>query len=113
MLHLPDVTQLVADEVVVVDELWRPQEDQVPHRVAVESAKPWKPEEPAWGQDRDPVELDGPSVERQRIEPRLRAAERGSFLRSRHTRSGLCATTRTSAIFRRPIFRATPAIRSS
>ena len=46
VLHLPDVAQLVADEVVAVACGRAAEQDRVPGRVAVEAAKPRQAEEP-------------------------------------------------------------------
>ena len=75
MLHLPDVAELVADQVLVGDQLGRSEQDQVPHRVTVEAAKPRESEQPRCDHHAHVLEADGARVERERVEPRLGASD--------------------------------------
>jgi hypothetical protein len=49
----------------------------IPHRVAVEAAKPGQTEEPAQTPDPHVVDRDPPLVEPERIETRLGPSQRG------------------------------------
>ena len=57
VLHLPDVAELVREQVVVVGR--RAQENRVPGRVAVEAAKPRQPEEHRHDEDSHPLDPTG------------------------------------------------------
>ena len=89
VLHLPHVTELMADQLIVLGQLRRAQQDQVPHRVAVEAAKPRQSEQPADNDDPDVIEPDRTLVQREWIQTRLGADQRGTIVRSRvSTRAG-------------------------
>jgi hypothetical protein len=75
VLHLPDVAQLVRDEVFVVGMRARAQEDQEVRRVAVEAPQPRQPEQPWRNHETHAREPDGPRVELEPVEPRLGADE--------------------------------------
>jgi hypothetical protein len=69
VLHLPDVAELVADE-VVRGAVGRPaQQDRVPGRVAVEAAKPGKSEQPRRRPYAHMVDSHGTQVEVETVEP--------------------------------------------
>jgi hypothetical protein len=76
MLHLPYVTELVGDQLVVCDEVGRAEEDRPVGGVAVEAAKPREPEEPRDDEDAHALQRDRARVEVERVEARLRAGER-------------------------------------
>ena len=85
MLHLPDVAQLVCDEVVLlVADQRPPEEDRQVGRVAVEAPKPREPEEERRDDDAD-TRRSGPGADRGRAcraspsRARARPASRASF----------------------------------
>jgi hypothetical protein len=79
MLELPDVAELVRDQVVVEDRVL--QEDQVPRGVAAEAAEPGHAEDPGHDEDPDPAQVDRARVEAEPIEARLRSPERVALAR--------------------------------
>ena len=86
VLHLPDMAELVGDQVAVREKGVRAQKDRPVDRVAVEPANPWKPEEPRDDPDPDTPERHRPRVEVEPVEPELRAFERVT-LRLLHERT--------------------------
>jgi len=84
VLHLPDVAQLVAKQFSVCTQLGRTQQDQIPHRVGVEAAKPRQEEKPADGPDPDPFDLDWALVECERVETCLGSPEQSMRLGLSH-----------------------------
>ena len=75
MLALPDVAELVGDE--IVGGVVVPQEDRPPERVAPVPTKPGEAEEPRGDDDPHAVDLDGLRVPAERVETGLGALERG------------------------------------
>ena len=75
MLHLPDVAELVRDEIVAGSLERLSQHDRVPGGVAVEAVEPGEPEEP--GPDEDAYALDPhrARVEVEQVEAGLRPLE--------------------------------------
>src|SRR5437667_10610701 len=76
MLHLPDVAQLVADEVVAGPLGRLAKQDRLPGRVAVEATEPGQAEEKRNDEDADAVDPHRSRVEIESVEPALRARER-------------------------------------
>ena len=76
VLHLPDVTELVGDEVVAAVMRLPAQQDDEMRRVAVETPQPWEPERRF--RDDEPHALDayGPRVPVERVEACLRRHQR-------------------------------------
>jgi hypothetical protein len=66
MLHLPDVAELVGDEIVTCPTDRLPQRDQVPGGVAVEAPEPRQGEEEGPDDDANTVDSDRSRIE---IEP--------------------------------------------
>ena len=95
VLHLPHVAQLVANQVAVVRQPRRAKQDQVPHRVPVEPAKPRQTKQPARDHDPDPVDPDWTVVEPERIKACLGSSQRRSGLRAIHAHI-MIATSETS-----------------
>jgi hypothetical protein len=88
VLHLPDVAELVRDEVVGRAAPDRPPEqDRPPERVALVAAELRQPEEPRRDEDPHALDLHGTRVEVEAVEPRFRALERRPRLEA-HARSG-------------------------
>ena len=79
MLGLPDVAQLVADEVVGGLGEGPAQEDERPGLVAVEAAEPRQGEEARRVEDADAPDVDGLGVEREAVEARLGPHDRGAL----------------------------------
>ena len=75
VLHLPDVAELVADEVVPCARGQLAQEDRAPGGVAVEAAQPREREGARDDQDAHARDRDRPGVQREPIEPCLGALE--------------------------------------
>ena len=73
MLHLPDVAELVADEILVV--WWVPEEDRARHRVAVVEPKPRQSEEPRRDDDPNSTRAYRARVNREPIQARAGARE--------------------------------------
>jgi hypothetical protein len=73
VLHLPDVAELVRDE--VVRDIGAAQEDHEVRREAVESAPGREPEEPRRDDDPDPPDADGAGPPVEPVEARFRADE--------------------------------------
>src|SRR5689334_2064295 len=71
MLHLPDVAELVRDQIVAG--LGPAHEDDEVRRVAVEAAEPRQPEEQRRDDDPYAGDTHGAGIEVERVEPRLRA----------------------------------------
>jgi hypothetical protein len=71
MLHLPDVAQLVHDE--VVGRVGLAHEDRLVERVPVEATKPRQPEEPRDVEQPHVPDADRSRVQVEPVEPRLRA----------------------------------------
>jgi hypothetical protein len=77
VLLLPDVAELVRDQVVGGARPWRAaEEDGALERVAVVASELRQPEEPRGDQKPDPVDPDRTRVVVEPIESRLRAVER-------------------------------------
>src|SRR5581483_6346579 len=98
VLHLPDVAELVAEEVVGRLLERRPQEDRVPGGVAVEPAKPRQPEERRPHVHADAVDPDRRGIERQPVEPRLRPFEGPPGAVVAHVPAILAAAGRVAAL---------------
>ena len=73
MLHLPDVTQLMRDE--VDRRVATAQENDSVHREAVEAGEPRQPEGERHGQDADTLDAHGPRPPVEPVEPRLRSQQ--------------------------------------
>jgi predicted DNA-binding protein (UPF0251 family) len=73
VLHLPDVAQLVRDE--VVGRVGAAKEDRPDERVAVIAAQAGEAEEPRGVDDANALDPDGPRVVVEAVEPRLGADE--------------------------------------
>src|SRR5690349_21301004 len=71
------MAELVADEVLIVDQPGCADKDQTPHRVAVEAAKPRQPKQPRRADDPDVIQAHRPVVKLERIQARLGPDERG------------------------------------
>jgi len=69
MLHLPDVAELVGDE--IVGDVVGAEEDHAVERVSVEAAKPRQAEEPASGGEPDSVDAHRCRPPVEPVEPRL------------------------------------------
>jgi hypothetical protein len=82
VLVLPDVAQLVDDEVVGRLGERSLEQDQRPHLVAVEAAEPRQPEQPRDVQDPDVADPDRLGVEVEAVEPRLGALDLLDLLRA-------------------------------
>lgn len=80
MLHLPDMAELMRHEVIGREEFARTQEDRPVRRVTVEAAEPRQPEEPRGDEDPHAAKRNGPRVQIEPVEPRLRARERVTLL---------------------------------
>jgi hypothetical protein len=78
VLHLPDVAELVRDEVLVREEAVVPQQNRPPRRVAVETMKPGEPEEPRHDEDADMLDSDRFRIQVEAVEPSLGPLERGA-----------------------------------
>src|SRR5437660_880490 len=76
VLHLPDVTELVRDELDVGEQRPRPQQNRPVGRVALKAAEPRQPEEPRHDPDPNAAQRDRLRVERAPVEPLLRTRER-------------------------------------
>ena len=77
MLALPDVAELVGEQVVRRAAIRRPpEEDRPPERVAVVAEEPRQPEEERRDDDPYAVGANGRLVQVERVEARLRARER-------------------------------------
>src|ERR671919_2168602 len=74
VLHLPDVAQLVRDEVVGCPRVL--EQDRSPERVAGVAAEAGDPEEPRRHKDANALEPDGPRVVLEPVEPGLRSGQR-------------------------------------
>ena len=74
MLPLPDVAELVRDE--VVGDVRVTEEDRPPERVAREAPEPRNPEEPGRDDDAHSSDRDRGGVVVERVEPGLRVLER-------------------------------------
>jgi hypothetical protein len=81
VLHLPDVAQLVADEVVARELRRLAEQDRVPRGVAVEAPEPREAEECRPHEDADMLDLHRQWVKRQPIETGFRPFECTSGLR--------------------------------
>ena len=82
MLHLPDMAELVGDEVAVAEEGVRAEQDRPVDGIAVEAAEPRQPEEPGNDPDPDAAERDRTRVELETVEPLLCAVERSTLRRA-------------------------------
>src|SRR5579864_1889643 len=81
VLHLPDVAELVRDELLVGEQPAGAEQDRLPRGVAVEAPEPREPEEPRDDPDPDAAERHRLRIERQAVEPLLRPRERLTLLR--------------------------------
>jgi len=72
-LPLPDVAELVGDEIVA--DVAVAEQDRPPERIPGEPPKERKPEEPRCDDDTDAVDRDRPRVVVEAVEPGLRALE--------------------------------------
>jgi hypothetical protein len=75
VLHLPDVAELVCDEVVARPLERLPEHDRVPGGVTVEAVEPGEPEEPGPDEDANPVDPHPGWVEVELVEAGLRPLE--------------------------------------
>src|SRR3954470_16624279 len=76
VLHLPDVAELVREQVVVAGLEPAAEQDRPVRAVAVEAAEPRQPEEPRDDEHADVARRDRARIELDPVEPRLRARER-------------------------------------
>ncbi len=76
MLHLPDVAELVCDEIVARTLERLAEHDRVPGGVTVEAVEPGEPEEPGPDEDANPVDPHGGRVEVEPVETGLCPVER-------------------------------------
>ena len=76
VLQLPDMAELVRQEVVARLLHRLLEQDQPPGRIAVEAAEPRKPEERRDDEDADALDADRLRVEVEPVEPGLRPAKR-------------------------------------
>src|SRR5579864_5451697 len=81
VLHLPDVAELVRDELLVGEQPAGPKQDRLPRGVAVEAPEPREPEEPRDDPDPDAAERHRLRIEGQSFEPLLRSRQRLTLLR--------------------------------
>src|SRR5712691_8995863 len=79
VLHLPDVAELVHEQVLAG--VLRPEQDRAVERVPVEAADPRKPEEPRDDENAHTAQRDRPRVEVEPVEPLLRLRESSPLLR--------------------------------
>ena len=73
MLHLPDVAELVDEQ--IVRRVTAAQQDRLVERVPVEAAKPREAKEPRRLDDPDPLDRYGARIPVELVEPRLRSAQ--------------------------------------
>jgi hypothetical protein len=76
VLHLPDMAELMREQVVTGPLEGLAEHDRVPGRVTVEAVEVRKPEEPWPHEDADPVDPHRARIEVEPVEPGLRPLER-------------------------------------